>query len=180
MHPVVQGHIRDHLATERLERAAHILIATPQESVPDRIGDALRHLADAGVGPAGPDAEDRDLSGQRREEPRDVGRIVLAISVDGDEHLSARGAEPRLEGSALTGVRGEGEDPQSACRLGEPAQDGGGLIARAVVDDHDLVLPTAGGGGEGGDDRHELIEEGSDRLLLVEDRDHDGDRRSGG
>ena len=107
--------------------------------------------ADDDVGVAGED---------RLEQPVDLARVVLPVSVDLDREFAAAAPGPLdtgLHGAADAEVERKLDDFGAGA-----TSDGGRLVGRAVVDDDDLELGLG---------RPELGDDARDRVGLVEGRD---------
>ena len=100
---------------------------------------------------------------ERVEEPRDLGRVVLAVRVQRHDRQRAGGQgvrEPRSQGGALAGVRHLAQH-RGAGTLRDPRR----VIGRAVVDDDDRQGSARG------------LDDGGDPGRLIEGRDDREDRR---
>ena len=83
-------------------------------------------------------AHDVGVVSEQREQARQIGRVVLAIGVEGRDHVAARRLEPGAERRGLSSVRAERDDPAAriARRLRKrPLQ---AAIAAAVVGEDQL------------------------------------------
>jgi hypothetical protein len=101
----------------------------------------------------------------------ELGR-VLEIRVHEDDHVAAGLAEAGLDGSLQAEVPREADDAQLAGERREGEQPLARAVPAAVVHGDDLE-----GDPEGPEGRLEALEQGTDRLLLVEHRDDHADQR---
>ena len=101
---------------------------------------------------------------------RDVGGIVLAVGVHGDDDSPRRGAKAGVEGRRLPGVATEEERLEVFALAGGLPQELDAAVAAAVVDGDDLVLFA-----RRREHRLELVEQRNDVLALVVDGKDDAD-----
>lgn len=104
----------------------------------------------------------------------DVGRIVLQVGVQRHDHVVARGVDAGGHRRGLAEVAAEAD--QAEMRIGRA---GGlevvpGAVARAVVHEDDLV-----GAADARNGRVELLRQGGDVRLFVEDGNDDREARGG-
>jgi hypothetical protein len=98
---------------------------------------------------------------------RRVGRVVLAVAVQGDDDGRAGGQHAAAHGAALARVLAVAEHPQLRDLGFQGDQQGLGLIPAGVVDEDDLVGLAREGGGD-------LARQGRRRAALVENGHDDG------
>jgi hypothetical protein len=115
-----------------------------------------------------PPVHDVHVVGERAQDARDVGRVVLAVAVDRDEDLAARVLDAGGERRRLAVVARQPDDPEARLLGREGRQQRRAPVGAAVVDDDDLRRPV-----EAVEDLPQLLDEGDDVLLLVVDRDDD-------
>ena len=102
------------------------------------------------------------------DEARDVGRIVLKIAVDRHDHIAARVVEPRHHRRGLADVVAQMDDADALVPLRQLGCQRSGPVPAAVIDEQQLaVVPEIVEHGK------QLVEEGSQVLLLVVERNHD-------
>jgi hypothetical protein len=160
-----------HLPAEGLEGAARVADAVSQEPRPDAVGDARHQPPQGGVLSLRADSDDHVRLCQAGKEPRDVGRIVLAVPVECDEDLAARLPEAGEESAGLTLVARDLDHGPAATRR-PPAQSLRGGVRAPIVDQHDLVrLAEAARTGRNS-------ASSGDVLLLVVEGDDDGELRA--
>ncbi len=164
---VVAREQRDGGAVERLEPGGGVRDPLPREE-----RDELREPRDpeppaqrrpvAAVLAVEAGARDdvRLVARERREELRQLGRVVLSVAVEAHGEVVAlleRVAEPRLDGRADPEVEGKADDDRAGggSSLGSP-------VTRAVVDDDDV---------DAGIELPDSRDDRADRLLLVEGGD---------
>jgi len=137
-----------------------------QDADPEPAGKRGPVRADA-VDEARPDHEVRLTALERREQRRDLRRVVLPVAVQADgpvEPLLERVPEPRLHGAADADIEREPEDRRPA-----RFRDGRRVVRGGVVHDDDLRRGTG---------CPDLVDDPSDRAGLIEGRDDGHDRRA--
>ena len=100
----------------------------------------------------------RAAAGDGPEDPLEVARVVLAIPVEidgGGVPLVTRGLEAAAQSGAKAARDRMGMNPRTVL-----ARDGGGAIARAVVDEEHVDIEPAG-------TRRDAANDGTDGSLLV-------------
>jgi hypothetical protein len=106
------------------------------------------------------------LSGEQRAQHRHVvARVVLEVGVLNDQVITGRKLDPRSDRASLSTVALHPPEPHA--RLA--GDDLGGPIARAVVDDDDVLLDAEAGQ----IDRLDLFQQRADEPLFVEGGNHD-------
>ena len=105
------------------------------------------------------------------DEARDVLGLVLQVAVHRHDDRAARAGEPGVHRRMLAEVALEADGADVSVARGEPPDDLPGAVARAVVDEDQLVVRA---GERLADAAAQLLE----RRLLVEERDDDRERRS--
>lgn len=192
--PVVDGHLGDPRSLQLEQRGQEAVHAVEQgdaaqevgavdaqgaTDVGDRfVGQRVAHAGgDARGDPAQPgvlaihaDAADHVETVKMVEKPRDVGRIVLQIGVEGDDDAAGCRAEARGQGRRLARVVPQANDPHRRILDPEPAERFEAAVRAAIVDEDHLMGTT-----EGAQDALELGGEERKTRLLVEHRDDDGD-----
>ena len=153
MHVVEVRQAKPGLARHQLEAAAGIGDAVVEYAAAHGIGDARLEFLPARVAP--PLAKARNAEMPVRlfhcqrpcHECRNVGRVVLAVTVDRDEKTSGDVARCGPQGSALPGTARVAEQPRWRARLlAMPQEHGAGVVDAAIVDQHHLVGMMAGEG----------------------------------
>jgi hypothetical protein len=105
-----------------------------------------------------------------REQPRNVGRVVLQVAVDRDDDVAARVLEARRERRGLAEVLAQREHSHVGIFGVDRAQDLARAVGRAIVHVDDLV--GMAGLAQG---RYEFRVERTQVVALVADRNDDGD-----
>ena len=108
-----------------------------------------------------------------REQPRDLGRIVLEVAVDRDDGLAARLVEAGHERRGLAEVAAKADDADVLLGVVQPRQRGERAVGGAVVDEDRLP-----GRVERLERGAELVVEECDAPLLVVHGHDDGDHGS--
>ena len=170
MHALERNERPDAFAPHRLESATGVAHAVFRETAADKIGNpageafdervlALRAIAANQIGAA------LDLG----EKARNVGRIVLQIAIDENDHGAASGVGAGIHGCALAGIFFELQNAHPRCIR----QASDRAIDRAVIDKDNFVRQI------GESSRQFRLEDGH-VLLLVVKRHNDRDSRSRG
>ena len=73
-----------------------------------------------------------------REQPRDLGRVVLQVAVDRDDDLARGLAEAGVERGRLAEVAAQPDDADVVVRVVESRERAEGAVGRAVVDEDRL------------------------------------------
>src|SRR5207249_8331514 len=111
------------------------------------------------------------LGSEPREEARDVGGIVLPVSVERHHQRAARVREAGRERRGLAEVAVQIDDPQVLVPGAQRRQAGQRSVPAAVVHEDELVGPSELVRGP-----RQLAVQRRDVALLVVDRDDDGER----
>src|SRR5262245_8540357 len=178
MHSNEVGQREEGIAVKKLDSAARIGAAVGEHPVTNEIGEARRRLARTRPLPACPDACGHGrlaaAIAEKRVEPHDIGRIVLAVAVHGGDDRETRDAHAGPECRALARPVAVLEVAQA--RMGfEPGFDFcRGPIIAAVIDDDQLAERVRRHGGKG------LVDQAPDIAFFIRGRDDDGNghRRS--
>ncbi len=142
VHLAVEAHAFEHPAAVGLERAPEVVQGYSRDARDQSVGEPRRDLAgDEGVVAILPPARDHVVAlFELREQPRDVGRIILPVAVDGNDDLAARQIERRRQRRSLAAVSPQkhhanvlGIGPWMACQPRRRA------VGRAVVHEDQLV-----------------------------------------
>ena len=106
-----------------------------------------------------------------REQPRDLGGIVLKVAVDRDDDVALGFLEAGLQRGGLAEVAPEPDDAHLVVLRVQTRERREGAVGRAVVDEDDLPRPT-----EWFEHGRELVVQQRDAALLVvhgdDHRDH--------
>ena len=106
-----------------------------------------------------------------REQPRDLGGIVLKVAVDRDDDVALGFLEAGLQRGGLAEVAPEPDDAYLVVLRVQTRERREGAVGRAVVDEDDLPRPT-----EWFEHGRELVVQQRDAALLVvhgdDHRDH--------
>ena len=79
---------------------------------------------------------------ERRDQPRQLGRVVLQVGVHGHDHSPRASPEAGRQRGRLAVVAAEGDAAHARVGGGEPREHRVGAVARAVVDVEDLPRPA--------------------------------------
>ncbi len=155
-----------------LQPAAGVHGVIPEQAPAHAIADLRSHPLGPAVLALQPHAADqahgRAAGLQSIDQPRSVGRVVLAVAVQGDQDGAPRRLRPGAHRAALAGVPLVRQHPELRQGRLQGLQHRDRAVAAGVVDeDHLIGLPLEGG--------RDLSREGSDIALFVEDRDHHRD-----
>ena len=143
----VEPHLAEHLGPIALEPAIVVVeMARPVSQLTiqlkTRLGSTLCQGSCRAPLPA---ADDVDLPSSVREEPGNLGRVVLEVAVEGEDDLAAAGRETRGERRRLAEVPPEADAPDPRILGGKFADHVPRIIAAPVVDENHLdverVLP---------------------------------------
>jgi len=104
-----------------------------------------------------------------------VGRVVLAVAVEGRDPPALRRPDPAADRGALAAGGGMPHQPQPRQRYLKAADFGGGHIRAAVIDIDDLVINEAvERGGNLGDQRGDIaglvLDRNDDRKIHARDK----------
>ena len=171
MELAVELHPLDDLRAVRLEPAVHVVQPHAGDLAHDAVEDLRGDAPGERVPPLRlPPGHEVVALVELREQPRDLGRVVLQVAVDRDHDLPGGLAEAGVECGRLAEVPAQANDPDVVVRVVEPRQRAEGAVGRAVVDEHGLPQPPVTREG-----RVELLVEQGDAALLVVHRDDDRD-----
>ena len=144
---------------------------TPETLPGDRVEDLRRDPARERVAPLRLPARDEVVAlVELREQPGDLGGIVLQVAVNRHDDVPGGLAEARVERRRLAEVPAQADDADVVVRVVEPGERAEGAVGRAVVDEHGLPRPAVAV--ERG---RQLVVEQRDAALLVVDGDDDRD-----
>ena len=175
MHAGEHGDATQEFGPAGAQGAAHVRDVVVGEAVADPVGDARGGLAHPGVPPVGAHAADHVVAAvHRRQQARDVRRIVLQVGVEGDHDAAAGEAEAGVEGRRLPRVAPLADHPRGRVLAGQLQQDAGAAVRAAVVHVDHLV-----GAAELAHGAVDLGRQEGEALLLVVDRDDDGNLGGG-
>ena len=140
--------VADAFAAVNLERAAVIVEVDAGHARNQAVGDHRGQLAvDVSVlavfAPAGNDVDFRPLI-EHVQQAGNVGRVVLQIAVEGDDHGAGCRVEAGLHRRRLAVVANQVKRVQPGAGGGELFQQRGGSVGRAIIDANQL--PGAAGG----------------------------------
>ena len=172
VHLAVQPEVLDDLTAVRLQRAAVVVEPNPGHFGNEPVGEhGGQAPADERVLPILPPPADDVVVLRQREESGDVRGVVLQIAVQGHDDLATRVIESRRQRGRLSEVPAQRhQDPARVCAA-DRFEPGPGRVCGPVVHRDHLVADAM---------RIQRLADllGEDRnvLLLVEDRDHDGER----
>ena len=138
----LEGQVGGPLGAKGLEGAAGVADGFAQDAVAHGVGEAAADALGPDVLPADAIAAAEIAAFQPGDQRGDVGRIVLAVGVEGDENLPARGAEAGEQGGALAGIYGEAHGPQFRDFGAEIVQPPRRPVGRAVVHHEDFERPA--------------------------------------
>ena len=120
-------------AVEVMERDARGLAYRPVEEL------GRQRLVQGILAPLLPSGHQVIAIRERRREGGDLGRVVLAVAVHGDEDVAAGGGEAMGKRRRLAEVAAQLDDAHVVPGLGQLLHHGEGSVARSVVDEDDLV-----------------------------------------
>ncbi len=168
----VQPQAVDDLGAVRLQAAVHVVQADAGERARDAVEDAREEPARERVAPVRLPAGDQvEALVELREQPRDLGGIVLQVAVDRDDGVAACLVEAGHERGGLAEVAAQPDDADVLLGVVESRQRGERAVGRAVVDEDRLPL-----GVQRLERRAQLVVEQCDAAFLVvngnDDRDH--------
>ena len=151
---------------ERLEGAAGVADLLAQDEVADGVGQAAADALGPDVLAPGAVAAAKIAMVQLGHERRHVGRVILAVGVEGDEDFALRGLEGGAQRGALPGVPRQPQDLQFGDLGLKRLQPEGGAIRRAIVHDDDFrglgqTVQDAGGFPDDGGDAIGFVERGN-------------------
>jgi len=171
MQSVEKRQPQEQIAGERLQPAAGIDRAIPQDRATHGVGDAgLQFLETRRLAPRPLASHQSDPWRSGGEPLRHVGqeaRIVLAVAIERDHERRPRGAHARCHRDRLAGRAVMHYRPHLGMDLHEPVEFGTGIVGRSVVDINDLERESVAQGRD--DFRGEL----GDIVRFVADRHHD-------
>jgi hypothetical protein len=176
VHVVEIRQLEERGPAERLQAASRVGDAVAEEAGAHRVGHTRGQAADGRVAAPLPLARHEPQAGRAgriakgREEPRDLGRIVLTVAVERHDRGAARRPDACADRRALTGgsrMTGHAQPRVATAHLGETRRR---RVAAAVVDHDDLERIVRAEGGV------HLADQRPDRLRLVEHGDDDGHR----
>ena len=167
----VDRHALDQLTSERLQRAPGVVDPGPRHPADQPVGEDRRHAAQdqAVLAIASPAHDQVEPALQLRDQPRNVGGVVLEVRVHRDHHPAATRLEPGCHGGRLAEVAPqEHEAHVLGVLLTQPVQELPRAVGAHVVrEDHLPRTPHP---------PHVLADLGVERLevvALVEHGNHD-------
>src|SRR5262245_53235427 len=173
MHTRSQLQRFDHAGSIDLQRAAVVMKSDAGHDAEQPIRHCRRQIPrEEVVLPLPPPSRNDVLSACERKHLGNIARIVLQVAIERDDELPASFGKSRRKSSSLPEVAGEANDRHmsvlrlNSCQLVE------GRIRAAVVDEDHLVRHA-----ELIEYTGELVVQRHDVLLLVSQRDYDGDLR---
>ena len=171
MHMVEIGKLEEGVAFEQLDAAACVRRRVMQQSRPYRVGPARRPALACAVAAVHPPAceQPRVVPGRipRREQSGDVGRIVLAVAVQGHDPLRPGCFHAIADGRALAALHRMLQHAQLAHLLLQRLQDLRAVVGGMVVDVDDFELRATVQVG------HDLAHQARDVVAFVEHRNDD-------
>ena len=140
VHLAVEADLLDDLAPVGLEGAAVIVERHVEQRRDQPVGDYRgQPAAERVVPPRHPPAGDDIVAlGELGEEPRDVGRIVLAVAVHRDDDVTGAVPDRRHQGCGLAIVARQMQHPDPRIALGDTVECFRRAVLRAVIGKNDL------------------------------------------
>ena len=168
----VELHPVDDLGAVRLESAVHVVEAHARDLAGDRVEDLRRDAPRDRVAALRLPARDEVVAlVELRQQPRDLGGVVLQVAVNCHDDVACRLGEAGVERRRLAEVAAQADDADVVVRVVEPRQRAERAVGRAVVDEDGLP-----GAAVAVERRGQLVVEQRDAALLVvhgdDDRDH--------
>ena len=171
MELAVELHPVDDLGAVRLEPAVHVVEAHAGDLAGDGVEDLRGDAARDRIAPLGLPARDEVVAlVELREQPRDLGGVVLEVAVNCHDDVACGLGEAGVERRRLAEVAPQANDAHVVVRVVEPRQGAERAVGRAVVDEDGL--PGAAVAVERGG---QLVVEQRDAPLLVVHGDNDRD-----
>ena len=142
MHLAIEPDPFEHAAAIRLERAAKIVQRDTGEPRNQAVGNPRWDLPrDQGIVAILPPARHNVVARiELLQEPGDIGRVILAIAIDGHEDLTARLVKRGRQRRGLAAVAPKEHDPD-VLRIAplDRLQPRGRAVGRAIIDEDQLI-----------------------------------------
>ncbi len=137
----VEVHVLHHLVAEGAQGAAAVAQMDAAGAGDEPVGHARREAAHQVVLPVLSPAVDHVVPlVQLGQQGGDVGRVVLAVGVEGDDDATAGVVEAGGESGRLAVVAPEANGDDARVGRGQCLQAGEAAVAAAVVDEQDFVV----------------------------------------
>ncbi len=143
VHLAVEGEGLGQVAAHGAQRAAHVLDGHSGHLADQPVAQEAGYLANEEmILPIGAEAKDGIVAlGQLVEQARNVGRIVLQVTVHGDEHVTTGPVDAGLERGGLAEVAPQLHDLHA--RIGRQLlHDSSRAVRAAIVHEHNFIGQT--------------------------------------
>ena len=132
-----------------LQAAVHVVQVHAGEGAGDAVEDAREDAPRERIAPARlPAGDEVEALVELREQPRNLGRVVLQVAVDRDDGVAVCLVEAGRERGRLAEVAAQADDADVVVGVVESRQRGERAVGRAVVDEDRLPPVSSGSSAE--------------------------------